>query len=95
MRFRLSLSPSDDFLKTAEACVLFESAQPKGDARSFELVNKTNQFNLNGKRLSETEWRNFFADPAAFAVAVSYKDKFGSLGKIAVIMGKKRNTNCS
>lgn len=78
----------DDFLKAAEACVLFESAQPDGDARAFELLNKTNQFNLNGKRLSESEWRSFLKDPTAFVLTVSYKDKFGSLGKIAVILGR-------
>lgn len=78
----------DDFLKAAEACVFFESAQPDGDARAFELLNKTNQFNLNGKRFSESEWRSFLKDPAAFILTVSYKDKFGSLGKIAVILGR-------
>ena len=78
----------DDFLKAAEACVFFESAQPDGDARAFELLNKTNQFNLNGKRFSESEWSNFLKDPAAFVLTVSYKDKFGSLGKIAVILGR-------
>ncbi len=81
-------SSFEDFLKTAEACVVFEPAQPKGDDRAFELVNKTNQFNLNGKRVSESEWGNFFRDPAAFVFTVSYEDRFGSLGKIAVIMGK-------
>ena len=78
----------DDFLKAAEACVFFESVQPDGDARAFELLNKTNQFNLNGKRFSESEWRTFLKDPAAFILTVSYKDKFGSLGKIAVILGR-------
>jgi len=62
--------------------------QPDGDARAFELLNKTNQFNLNGKRFSESEWRTFLKDPAAFILTVSYKDKFGSLGKIAVILGR-------
>jgi FkbH-like protein len=78
----------DDFLKAAEACVFFESAQPNGDARAFELLNKTNQFNLNGKRFSESEWRCFLKDPGAFVLTVSYKDKFGPLGKIAVIFGR-------
>ena len=83
-------SPADDFLKAAEACMVFESVQANGDARAFELINKTNQFNLNGTRYSESEWQNFFNDPAAFVLTVSYKDKFGPLGKIAVIMGKAR-----
>jgi FkbH-like protein len=81
-------SSADDFLKNAEACIAFDFSQSNGDARAFELVNKTNQFNLNGKRYTESEWRDFFSDPQAFALAVSYKDKFGPLGKIAVIMGK-------
>jgi FkbH-like protein len=83
-------SSAEEFLKTAEACMVFEPVQPNGDARAFELINKTNQFNLNGKRFNESEWRNFFSDPAAFVLTVSYKDKFGPLGKIAVIMGKSR-----
>lgn len=83
-------SSSDEFLKTVEACMVFESAQPNGDARALELINKTNQFNLNGRCFSESEWRNFFSDPAAFVLTVSYKDKFGPLGKIAVVMGKNR-----
>jgi FkbH-like protein len=66
----------------------FESAKANADPRAFELVNKTNQFNLNGKRFSEAEWQNILSDPAAFVLTVSYKDKYGPLGKIAVIMGK-------
>jgi len=81
-------SSSDDFLKAAEASIAFSLTREGGDARALELVNKTNQFNLNGKRLSESEWLNFFSDPAAFLLTVSYEDKYGPLGKIAVLMGK-------
>lgn len=81
-------SSADDFLRTADASIAFSLTRESGDARAFELVNKTNQFNINGKRLSESEWRNFFKDPAAFLLVVSYKDKYGPLGKIAVVMGK-------
>ena len=81
-------SSSDDFLRAAEASLAFSLIRESGDARAFELVNKTNQFNLNGKRLSESEWLNFFSDPAAFLLSVSYEDKYGPLGKIAVLMGK-------
>jgi len=52
------------------------------------LVNKTNQFTLNGMRFGESEWKNYFADPKAFLLTIEYKDKYGPLGKIAVIMGK-------
>ena len=86
-----SASSSDDFLRAAEASLAFSLTREGGDARAFELVNKTNQFNLNGKRLSESEWLNFFSDPAAFLLAVSYEDKYGPLGNIAVLMGKSND----
>jgi FkbH-like protein len=80
---------TDEFLKSAESSIVFESVLTKGNSRAFELVNKTNQFNLNGKRFSESEWQKLLNDPAAFVVTVSYKDKFGPLGRIAVIMGTR------
>lgn len=79
---------SDDFLRASEACVVFEPIQPEGEARAFELVNKTNQFNLNGKRFNEAEWQSIVRDPAALRFSVSYKDKYGPLGKIAVVLGR-------
>jgi FkbH-like protein len=78
---------TDDFLKAAEASIVFERVRESGDVRSLELINKTNQFNLNGKRFSKSEWLNIIGDPAAFLLTASYKDKYGPLGKIAVIMG--------
>jgi FkbH-like protein len=77
----------EDFLKTSDASITFASGQADGDTRAFELVNKTNQFNLNGRRFSEAEWRRFLADPKAFLFTASYKDRYGPLGKVAVIMG--------
>jgi FkbH-like protein len=79
---------ADDFLKASEACVVFEPVQQGGDARTFELLNKTNQFNLNGKRFSEAEWRSIVRDPAAVLLSVSYKDKYGPLGRIAAVLGR-------
>jgi FkbH-like protein len=81
-------SSAGDFLSAAEASITFNLERKRGDARAFELVNKTNQFNLNGKRLTESEWLNFFTDAAAFLLSVSYEDKYGPLGTIAVLMGK-------
>jgi len=84
-------SSSDDFLRAAGAVISFSLTRESSDARAFELINKTNQFNLNGKRLSESEWLNFFSDPTAFLLVVSYEDKYGPLGKIAVLMGKSND----
>jgi len=78
----------EDFLRNSGATVTFCLGTDARDNRAFELINKTNQFNLNGKRFSESEWVSFFRDPTAFLLAASYEDKYGPLGKIAVVMGK-------
>jgi FkbH-like protein len=78
----------DDFLKDASASIRIEVSRSAQDNRAFELLNKTNQFNLNGKRLTEAEWRSYLLDPHAFLMTVNYGDKYGPLGKIAAVLGK-------
>src|SRR5579863_335530 len=79
----------DTFLAQANAKMTIEFDPPAEDLRVLELVNKTNQFNLNGRRFTELEWRKQITDPpGAFVMAVSYRDRFGPPGKIAVIRGR-------
>jgi FkbH-like protein len=81
---------AEQFLSSAEATVTFEWGEVAADDhRVLELVNKTNQFNLNGKRFTEAGWHQLISAPGAFAAAVSYQDKFGPLGKIAVVAGNQ------
>jgi FkbH-like protein len=77
------------FLEQIEAEMSFNFCKAPLDPRALELVNKTNQFNLNGKRYTEATWHNYFRDPASFLMVVSYKDRFGPLGRIAVIAGRQ------
>lgn len=78
----------DTFLQDAKANVTITFGREKEDRRAFELINKTNQFNLNGRRLTESSWTAYFNDPDSFLMTVSYDDKYGSLGKIAVLLGR-------
>jgi FkbH-like protein len=82
----------DDFLQDAQATVVFSFGKQKDDHRAFELINKTNQFNLNGKRLNETSWTSYLNEPETFLMTVSYEDKYGRLGKIAVLLGRVQGT---
>jgi len=77
----------DDFLAAANAeiTVTFND----DDQRTLELINKTNQFNLNGRRIDRADWLKRLEDPDAFLASISYQDKFGPLGKIAVISGRR------
>lgn len=86
---------SDDFLRNTNAVVGFAVANHAGDMRAFELINKTNQFNLNGRRWSDSDWSAYLKDPAAFLLTVNYDDKFGPLGKIAVAMGRTNGKTLS
>jgi FkbH-like protein len=85
-----SASP-EQFLEQAEAELKLDFNKSPIDPRALELVNKTNQFNLNGKRHTEVSWRNYLDDPTSFLMLSSYKDKYGPLGKIAVMAGRLKN----
>lgn len=88
-----SSSAPDDFIRHIDGKLTLSSQKQPLDSRVLELVNKTNQFNLNGRRFQEQEWRNLIEVPNAVLVAASYRDRYGPLGKIAVIVGEILNTH--
>jgi FkbH-like protein len=80
----------DSFLQDAAATLTLQFVGAHPDPRALELVNKTNQFNLNGRRCTEGAWLSYVQDPGTILMEGSYKDKFGPLGKIAVLAGRVR-----
>jgi len=78
---------TEQFLSQLESVITLNFQPDPNDTRAFELLNKTNQFNLNGKRLTDSEWRALVEDPESFVLRISYRDKFGPLGNIAVVAG--------
>jgi FkbH-like protein len=80
-------SAAGDFFRHIKGTLTLTSQKRPFDSRAFELVNKTNQFNLNGRRFDEIEWKKWIDRPETFITAVTYRDKYGPLGKIAVIAG--------
>jgi FkbH-like protein len=80
----------DTLLASADAkLTIYEGKQPL-DSRALELINKTNQFNLNGQRYGEADWRQFLARPDSRLIIIDYQDRFGRLGKVAVIAGRQQ-----
>lgn len=77
---------AEDFLRDLKATVQLEF-DCKKDPRAFELVNKTNQFNLNGIRYTESEWVAELSRPETHVLTATYGDRFGRLGKIAAMLG--------
>ena len=78
------------FLAQANAELTLNSSKEPLDPRALELVNKTNQFNLNGRRYTDTEWQTYVKRSDTFLLVTAYRDKYGPLGKIAVLAGQKR-----
>ena len=78
----------DRFLEQAEGALTLAFGKDSPDPRALELVNKTNQFNLNGRRYTDASWRGYLKNPKVFLLLVAYEDKYGPLGKIAVLSGR-------
>jgi FkbH-like protein len=79
---------SEAFLANAGAVITANFADAD-NPRALELVNKTNQFNLNGQRFEEADWRRLVARPESILMTVAYEDKFGPLGTIAAVEGTR------
>jgi FkbH-like protein len=76
-----------DFLRTLKGTVTLDWGADSSDKRALELINKTNQFNLNGVRIEEGDWRRCLENEDTVLAIASYEDKFGPLGKVAVLLG--------
>jgi FkbH-like protein len=57
--------------------------------RPLELINKTNQFNLTGERISTSDWLEWRADVDAFCFSARLEDRYGDYGTIAVATGRR------
>jgi FkbH-like protein len=79
------------FLEEAKPEISIEYCDSAVDPRALELINKTNQFNLNGKRHTHTSLLRHQQSPGAFIMLVSYKDRYGPLGKVAVVCGTRNH----
>ncbi len=83
-------APVDEFLERAGGRVTFSWQKDPPDPRALELINKTNQFNLNGRRFAEAEWLAYAAQGDTRILLVQYQDKYGPLGKIAALAGRQQ-----
>jgi len=82
-----NLTSSVDFISTLDASITYSISDRFIDDRALELVNKTNQFNLNGKRFTLQKWVSLKEQADRFLLSFEYNDKFGALGRISVLSG--------
>ena len=86
-------SGPETLLAGLQARLAFDFQRESFDPRVLELLNKTNQFNLNGRRWEESDFRRFLAAPDGVLCVVHYEDRFGPLGKIAVAVGRREGAS--
>lgn len=77
----------EDVLRESRPKIALKTLSAEGDERAFELLNKTNQFNMNGLRVSDGEWKALCSHENGLVIVAAYEDKFGPLGKITVMAG--------
>jgi FkbH-like protein len=82
-------APQSSFFDQVEAEISFDFSKTPLEPRALELVNKTNQFNLNGVRHTVDSWHDYLQIPAIILMVISYRDKFGPLGRISVLVGRQ------
>ena len=76
----------DDFLKSLDMKMQIIKLNDDNLKRSTQLNNKTNQFNLVTKRLTEVEMKSFIENDKKFAYCIKLNDKFGDSGIISLIL---------
>jgi FkbH-like protein len=78
-----------DFLASLELEVTITGAEPTDLPRAAQLVSKTNQFTLDGRRPSEIELADWLSDPRYELRLVSAADRFGDYGAIGLFIVDK------
>ncbi|MCQ4323390.1 methoxymalonyl-ACP biosynthesis protein [Stutzerimonas stutzeri] len=78
----------DGYLRGLDMILRVTRIGPAELARSTQLINKTNQFNLTTRRYTEAEVERIAGDPRAIALALRLEDKFGDNGLISVVLAR-------
>jgi FkbH-like protein len=86
---RQRTSGAGDFLAGVGGAVEFSRTTARWE-RALELINKSNQFNLNGRRLTEADMAAVTRERDGGLVSVSYADRYGPLGMVAALVVSPR-----
>jgi len=85
---KASATDLDSYLRGLEMRLLWRRFDRVGLARTVQLINKTNQFNLTTRRYSEADVVAVMQDERAFGAQLRLIDRFGDNGIIAIVIGR-------
>ena len=79
---------TDLFLKSLNTRIKIKKVDDFSFDRSVQLINKTNQFNLNTIRVTKNNFLNYKNSKNFFSFTCNVKDKFGEYGIVSIIYGE-------
>jgi FkbH-like protein len=77
---RKSAGSTGDFLAALDMRMRIEEADQRTLARAQQLFNRTNQFNLTGRRYNDQAWSRLLADPRVRVYVARLTDRYGDHG---------------
>lgn len=78
-----------DYLRSLEMKGTIRAFEPVYMARIAQLTNKSNQFNLTTKRMTQAEIEEIAASNDYITLYGKLEDKFGDNGVVSVVIGRK------
>jgi FkbH-like protein len=87
-QLRAESSDLDGYLRGLDMRMIWRRFDSIGLQRIVQLINKTNQFNLTTRRMTEEQVTAIMADPRAFGLQIRLLDRFGDNGIIAIIIAR-------
>jgi FkbH-like protein len=74
-----------DYLASLEMTLSCGPSDASNRGRVTQLINKSNQFNLLTRRMTESEVEQMEADPCVITLQARLSDRFGDMGLISVV----------
>ena len=81
----------EDYYRDLDMQLTLASVDSRSRARSAQLTQKTNQFNVTTVRYSEAELDARLGDPDDMVVAVGVRDRFGDNGIVGLMMARAQD----
>ena len=82
-----SATDLEGYLKSLDMRAIWSRFDRVGQARTVQLINKTNQFNLTTRRVTNEEIAALIEDDQALTLQIRLTDTFGDNGIIAIVIG--------
>ena len=83
---RTAAGSLDDYYRDLAMQLTFAPVDARSLVRAAQLTQKTNQFNVTTRRLTETEIARRAADPDWVVSTVRVRDRFGDNGIVGLVM---------